>query len=149
MLGELNSKCSIAYYIDDIIIFNTDLQSHLRDVEMVLKRFREVNLKIGINKLNIAHSEIKFLGYKFSSKGMEITQEGIDKIRNYPPCKTRTEIRSFLGVANYQRRFIKGFAHLTKPLPYLLKKGHVLYGVQNARTHWTRLRKLLQVHLYL
>ena len=91
----------IAYYIDDIIIFNTDLQSHLRDVEMVLKRFREVNLKIGINKLNIAHSEIKFLGYKFSSKGMEITQDGIDKIRNYPPCKTKTEIRSFLGVANY------------------------------------------------
>ena len=123
VLGELKSKCSIAYYIDDIIIFNTDLQSHLRDVEMVLKRFREVNLKIGINKLNIAHSQIQFLGYKFSSKGMEITQDGIDKIRNYPPCKTKTEIRSFLGVANYQRRFIKGFAHLTKPLTDLLKKG--------------------------
>lgn len=118
--GISNEFCCV--YLDDIIIFSTSLQEHLQRLEAVFKRLRKANLKIQLDKTEFLRSEISYLGHVITPEGVKPNPDKIQAILEYPiPTNTR-QIKSFLGLLGYYRRFIRDFAKVTKPMTRRLKK---------------------------
>lgn len=110
-------------YLDDVIIFSKSLQEHAEKLRAVFERFRETNLKVQLDKSHFLRKEVLYLGHTITEKGLKPNTDKIDAILKYPIPQTITEIKSFLGLVGYYRKFIKDFAKITKPLTNCLKKG--------------------------
>ena len=112
------------YYLDDIIVFAKTWEEHLERLKVVFQRLREANLKLGSAKCNLAQKEVSFLGYKVTSSGLEPDTRLMEAISKISPPTSVTEVRSFLGLIGYYRRFIKSFSDKAAPLNRLLHKDH-------------------------
>lgn len=123
--------CSEAYetkiclvYLDDVIIFSTSLQEHMINLEKVFKRLQESNFKIQMDKSEFLKLETAFLGHIISADGVKPNPDKIAAIQKYPLPKTPKEIKQFLGLLGYYRKFIPDFARITKPMTKCLKKSN-------------------------
>lgn len=125
ILRDLIGKICFVY-MDDIIIFSTSLQEHLENLERVLNKLNEANFKIQIDKSEFLKKEINFLGHVVTDKGIKPNPDKIKAIINYPIPKTTKQIKGFLGLVGYYRKFIPDFAKLTKPLTKCLKKNSII-----------------------
>ena len=136
VLGELFYTKAPAY-IDDINVHSKKFEQHIRDLEEVFKRIRKAGLKLRIDKCKFCFSEIEFLGYIIGKDGIKTDEKKIEKIKEYPRPMTITELKGFLGLASYYRRFIKEFSKIAKPLNDLMKginyTREVKQKVQNKR----------------
>ncbi|GFV94660.1 retrovirus-related Pol polyprotein from transposon 17.6 [Trichonephila clavipes] len=110
-------------YLDDIIVFSETFEDHLIRLRLVLKCLQEAGLKLNSKKCLFAAQEVKILGHLVSSNGVRPDHDKIKAVRNFPTPKNIHDIRSFLGLCSYFRRFIKGFCYLAEPLQSLLKSG--------------------------
>ncbi|GFW42578.1 retrovirus-related Pol polyprotein from transposon 297 [Trichonephila clavipes] len=110
-------------YLDDIIVFSETFEDHLIRLRLVLKCLQEAGLKLNSKKCLFATQEVKILGHLVSSNGVCPDPDKIKAVRNFPTPKNIHDIRSFLGLCTYFRRFIKGFCNLAEPLQSLLKSG--------------------------
>lgn len=116
-----NTVCLV--YLDDIIVFSTSLQEHIVNLQKVFQKLRESNFKIQMDKSEFLKLETAYLGHVISREGIKPNPDKISAIQNYPIPKTPKEIKQFLGLVGYYRKFIPDFARLTKPLTQCLKKG--------------------------
>jgi len=123
VLSDLIGKDCLVY-IDDVIVFSTSLQEHMISLEKVFKRLNEANLKIQLNKCEFLKRETEFLGHIVTKDGIRPNPKKITAILNFPIPKSTKEIKQFLGLAGFYRKFIKDFARITKPLTKSLKKDH-------------------------
>lgn len=110
-------------YLDDIIVFSVSLQEHMVNLEKVFKRLRESNFKIQMDKSEFLKLETAYLGHIISKDGIKPNPDKIRAIEKFPIPKTATEIKRFLGLLGYYRKFIPDFARITKPMTQCLKKG--------------------------
>ncbi|GFX55818.1 retrovirus-related Pol polyprotein from transposon 297 [Trichonephila clavipes] len=110
-------------YLDDIIVFSETFEDHLIRLRLVLKCLQEAGIKLNSKKCLFAAQEVKILGHLVSSNGVRPDPDKIKAVRNFPTPKNIHDIRSFLGLCSYFRRFIKGFCYLAEPLHSLLKSG--------------------------
>lgn len=110
-------------YMDDVVIFSKSLSEHLDHIRIIFKKFREVNLKIQLDKSEFLSKEVAFLGHLITPEGIKPNPSKISAIKNYPLPKTQKEIKAFLGLVGYYRRFIKNFARIVFPMTKCLKKG--------------------------
>lgn len=110
-------------YLDDIIIYSTSLQEHLGNIREIFERLRKANFKIQLDKSEFMKKELAFLGHIVTTGGIKPNPDKIQAIKCFPIPKTQKEIKSFLGLLGYYRKFIKDFAKLVKPLTVCLKKG--------------------------
>uniref|UniRef100_A0A0G4HQ24 Reverse transcriptase domain-containing protein n=1 Tax=Chromera velia CCMP2878 TaxID=1169474 RepID=A0A0G4HQ24_9ALVE len=108
-------------YIDDIIVFSPSHAEHLRDLREVLGLVRQANLKLKLEKAQIALREVEYLGHSVSFRGIKPSRKNVKKVLEWKSPKDRKELRSFLYLCSYYRHFIAGFARLTHPLHELLK----------------------------
>lgn len=108
-------------YIDDVIVFGRTLEEHLKNLAIICKALNDAGLKIQLDKSEFLHQEVEFLGYIISSEGIKPNQKKIETINLYPEPKTLKELRGFLGMMGYYRRFVKDFAKIAKPLTNLLR----------------------------
>jgi hypothetical protein len=115
-----NTVCLV--YLDDIIVFSTSLQEHIVNLEKVFKRLRESNFKIQMDKSEFLKLETAYLGHVISKDGIKPNPDKIIAIQKFPMPKTQTEIKRFLGLVGYYRKFIPDFARITKPMTQCLKK---------------------------
>lgn len=116
-----NTICLV--YLDDIIVFSTSLQEHMTNLEKVFQKLRDSNFKIQLDKSEFLKLETSYLGHVITKDGIKPNPDKIIAIQNYPIPTTPKEIKQFLGLVGYYRKFIPDFARITKPLTQCLKKG--------------------------
>ena len=113
----------VEVFVDDIVLVSDDFESHLRTLEEVLQRFCKFNLKIRVNKMQLAADEIKYLGYVVSKdKGIRPGEAKTQVIRDWKPPTDVRQIKQFLGLCGYFRRVVKDFSIIAKPLTVLTRK---------------------------
>ena len=99
-------------YLDDIIIFSKSKKEHKQHIRKVLQKIREANLKLKPTKCQQFKEEIVFVGHRVNKDGIQPDEENIKKIRECQPPTDVRGVRRFLGMAQYYRTFIKGFADI-------------------------------------
>lgn len=109
-------------YLDDIIIIGYNLENHLENVSKVLKRLADFNLKIQLDKCEFLRTETEFLGHVITPNGIKANPDKIQKILEWQLPTTSKQIKQFLGLTGYYRRFIKDYSKITKPFTKYLKK---------------------------
>ena len=114
----------LVIYLDDILVYSQNFEEHLEALRRVFTRLREANLKLRAGKTQLARNELKFLGFRVTSEGLKTDARICDDVRDFPQPKSVKEIRSFLGLAQFYRKFIRDYSKLAKPLNDLLKKDH-------------------------
>ena len=110
-------------YLDDIIVYARTLDEHLRNLHLVLSRFELHGLALKSSKCSLFKSEVKFLGHIVSKSGVSCDPEKVACVSNWPIPKSLKEVRQFLGLALYYRKFVKDFARLAAPVYNLTKKS--------------------------
>ena len=108
-------------YIDDIICLSKDFKEHLTHLTAIFGRIRDAGLRLKPSKCHFAAEEVQFLGHVVSKDGVSVDQRKIELVKNFPTPKSQHDVRSFLGLANYYRRFVKNFSAIATPLNDLLK----------------------------
>ncbi|CAH8600933.1 unnamed protein product [Schistosoma curassoni] len=108
-------------YIHDLLIASPDLQSHEQHVQAVLKRLDEHGINIHQSKCVFGVQTLEFLGHTISPEGIKPIKKEVDTFKQYPVPSSLTQLRSFLGLINFYRRFIPGCAQLMQPLTDSLK----------------------------
>ena len=131
------------FYLDDIIVFSSTWEEHLARLREVFERLRHANLKLGADKRTFAAKEVNYLGHRVTEEGLLSDSSLLAAIREIPPPKTPTEVRSFLGLAGYYRRYVKGFAAIAAPLHALTQKDAVFHWSEDCQTAFDQLKTLL------
>jgi len=120
---------TLLVYLDDVIVFGSTIEESLARLAAVFERFRGAGLKVKPSKCALLQKEVKYLGHVVSEAGIHTDPDKIDAVRDWPIPSTQTQVRSFLGLASYYRRFIQDFAHVAAPLHRLTEKS--------ARFQWS------------
>jgi len=110
-------------YIDDIVVFASDFFTHLDRLDQVLARLRTAGLNLKPGKCHLLKHRVEFLGHIVSSQGVEVDPGKVNKVLSWPVPKNLTQVRSFVGLCAYYRRFIPNFSTLAKPLFSLTEKS--------------------------
>ncbi|UYV83886.1 hypothetical protein LAZ67_X000509, partial [Cordylochernes scorpioides] len=110
-------------YLDDVVIFADNFPDHLRRLEVVLNCFKRAGLKLNPGKCSFGASNIKILGHQVNKDGIRPNDDKIKAVSQFPIPKNLQQLRSFLGLSSYDRRFIKNYADIARPLNSLLSKG--------------------------
>jgi hypothetical protein len=109
--------------MDDVIITAESLESHSDRLRELFQRLRESNLKIEPFKCEFLRAEVQFLGHRVSDKDLLPDPKKTEVVRNFPEPKTVKQLRGFLGLSSYYRRFIQNYSKVAQPLHDLLKKN--------------------------
>jgi len=110
-------------YVEDILISTETVKEHVALVWRVMERLRMARLCVSIKKSSFHQREVEFLGYNISDRGISMTSTKVEAIGAWSTPEKVVDVQSFMGFANFYRRFIKGFSKIVKPLPDLTKKG--------------------------
>jgi cleavage and polyadenylation specificity factor subunit 1 len=103
-------------YIDDIIVFSRNEEEHLQHLREVFGRLAQANLKINLEKSQLNCTQVEFLGYTISSKGIQPSVNRIKAISEFPTPTTVGQVKRFLGMVNFYHRFMPHVAQLQQPL---------------------------------
>jgi Reverse transcriptase (RNA-dependent DNA polymerase) len=122
VFGDMLDVCVIVY-IDDILIYSDNPSQHREHVREVLRRLRLHSLYAKANKCEWHQDSVEFLGYMLSADGLTMSGEKVQTIRDWPEPRKVKYIQSFLGFANFYRRFIHNYSDTTVPLTRLTRKG--------------------------
>jgi hypothetical protein len=113
----------VVVFIDDILVYSKNEKEHASHLHVVLQRLWEHRLYAKLSKCDFWLKEIKFLGHTISQAGIAVDPDKVQEVMNWKPPTIVCQIRSFLGLAGYYRRFILDFSRIVKPMTELLKKG--------------------------
>ena len=139
MTGILKDFPFTIAYLDDIIIFRKTPQEHLSHICMVFEKLRTANLSMKKSKCNFFSSEIQYLGHILSATGIQPLPSKTHAIQHMNPPMMPKQVRAFLGLVGYCRKFIKGFTKIAKPLTLLTR--------QQVKFEWTQQHQAAFVHL--
>ena len=131
------------FYLDDIIVFSSTWEEHLARLREVFERLRHAKLKLGATKCTFAAKEVSYLGHRVTEEGLLPDPSLLAAIRDIPPPKTATEVRSFLGLAGYYRRYVKGFAAIAAPLHALTRKDALFHWSEDCQAAFDQLKARL------
>ena len=133
----------IIVFIDDILVYSKNKSEHEEHLRTTLQILRENQLYAKLSKCEFWLDHVVFLGHVISSKGIEVDPKKIEAIWNWEVPKNVTEVRSFLGMAGYYRRFVEGFSKIAGPMTKLLRKNVPFSWTQEAQQSFEELKRRL------
>ena len=132
VLSGLNPEGGVPFtsvYIDDILIFSRTFEEHLQHLKAVIERVSAAGLKLKPTKCKFIRQRVEYLGHILTPNGICPNPDRVSAVQQFPRPTSVREVRQFLGLASYYRRFVKGFANVAQPLHALTKA--------NSRFSWT------------
>ena len=108
-------------YVDDIMVYSATFEEHLEHIQQVLDRLRAHNIRLHPGKCHFCQKETGYLGHVISADGVQVDHKKTDTIRTLKAPRSMKELRGFLGMTGYYRRFIDRYAEIALPLTNLLK----------------------------
>ena len=130
-------------YLDDIIIFGKTFAEMIQNLDTVLARFAQAGLKLKSQKCQLFKREVDFLGHVINKHGIHTNPQKIECVKTWPTPKNITELRSFLGLCSYYRRFIANYSHVAKPLTRLTEKDQKFNWTSECSEAFGRLKHTL------
>ena len=109
-------------YLDDILIFSPSFEEHLAHLNTIFERLRQYSLKLKLKKCSFLRNETNYLGFVIDKDGIKPDQKKVEAIRGLPAPTCVKEVRSFVGMCSYYRRFIPNFSQIAEPIIDLTKK---------------------------
>jgi Reverse transcriptase (RNA-dependent DNA polymerase) len=140
LFDDLIHADKIVIYMDDILIFSSDLNEHRRTVKQVLQRLIDNNLYMKPEKCFFEKESIEYLGMIISHNPVHMDPAKVAAIMEWPTPKTVKEVQSFLGFGNFYRHFILDFLKLSKPLTELTRKDTPFSWTQERQTAFDTLK---------
>ncbi|WVZ96332.1 LOW QUALITY PROTEIN: hypothetical protein U9M48_041987 [Paspalum notatum var. saurae] len=133
----------VVVFIDNILVFSTNEEEHEKHLRMVLQKLRENQLYAKLSKCEFWLLEVSFLGHIISKGGISVDPSKIKTVQDWVAPQNVSEIRSFLGLAGYYRRFVKNFSKIAQPLSKLLSKGTTFEWTNKCQFSFEELKKRL------
>jgi hypothetical protein len=133
----------VVVFIDDILVYSKMEEEHDEHLRIVLQTLRKHKLYAKFDKCDFYQKEIQYLGHVISSEGIVVDPEKIKSIMEWPIPKDVANIRSFMGITRYYRRFIEGFSKIAYPITSLQKKGTKFIWSQKCQDSFNKLKELL------
>ena len=130
-------------YIDDIIVYGDSFQLSMQRLQEVLTRIRKAGLKLSPKKCHLFQKSVNFLGHVVSHEGIQTDPVKTESVEKWPIPRTVTDVRSFLGLCSYYRRFVKGFAETARPLHRLTEKTQNFVWSQECDNAFRELKRAL------
>uniref|UniRef100_A0A0E0D2Q3 RNA-directed DNA polymerase n=1 Tax=Oryza meridionalis TaxID=40149 RepID=A0A0E0D2Q3_9ORYZ len=133
----------VVVFIDDIFIYSKDEEEHAEHLRQVLEKLREHQLYAKFSKCEFWLKEVAFLGHVISAGGVAVDPAKVEAVTEWKAPKSVTEIRCFLGLAGYYRRFIEGFSKIARPMTQLLKKEKKFEWTEQCQASFEQLKEKL------
>lgn len=140
---HLIGRC-LALFIDDLLIYSPTLEQHEKDLREVLDILKSEKFYCKLSKCEFGKQELDFLGYTISAtKGIRVSDKHLEAVKNWQPPTTVHQLRQFLGMANFHRRFIRRYSHIAAPLTDLLRKEQTFNWTAEAQRAFEALQEAL------
>jgi hypothetical protein len=139
----------VQVFLDDILIYSKNEIEHEEHLRIVLSFLRENKLYGKLSKCSFFQKEIHYLGHIISDEGISVDPEKVKAIMEWPVPKNAHEVRSFMGLAGYYRRFVEGFSKIAKPITMLQCKGVRYEWTEECDRAFIELKRLLTSALIL
>jgi len=133
----------VVVFIDDILIYSRTREEHAEHLRLVLGVFREKQLYAKLSKCEFWMDEVQFLGHVISAQGIAVDPAKVEAEVKWENPKSATEIRSFVGLVGYYRRFIEGFSKIVAPLTLLTRKDQPFTWTDKCEESFQELKKRL------
>ncbi|GJS32074.1 putative reverse transcriptase domain-containing protein [Tanacetum coccineum] len=133
----------VIVFIDDILVYSKSEEEHERHLRIVLEILRQKKLYAKFLKCEFWLQQVTFLGHIVSADGIIMDPSKVEAITKWPRPTTVTEVRSFLGLAGYYRRFVEGFSRLALPLTQLMRKGEKFVWTDERQESFEELKRRL------
>ncbi len=130
-------------YLDDVLIFSETEEEHLTHIEQTLEKLDSHNLHCKLSKCEFFQTEISYLGFIVGRKGIQMDPAKVKGITKLPSPTTVTELRSFLGMCNFYRKFLENFSTISDRLTHLLKKNSEWNWTEECQETFEKIKKLL------
>lgn len=124
VLVPLNRK-GVLVFIDDILVYSAEMKQHIKLLRQVFQLLDEHRLKIKLSKCSFARPSLTYLGHEISGDGVRTDEKNVAAVQKWPTLVNVNEVRGFLGLAGYYRKFVKNFGIINRPLTDLVKKNTV------------------------
>ena len=133
----------VIVFIDDILVYSGSPEEHAEHLRTVLQILRERQLYAKFSKYHFWLDKVAFLGHVISAEGISVDPQKIEAIVNWKPPTNVSEVRSFLGLTGYYRKFVEGFSKIAIPLTNLLKKDQKFEWSDTCQYSFEELRQRL------
>ena len=132
LLQELNGEC-VVLFLDDLLVYSRSKEEHLMHLRQLFEILRENKLYAKRSKCSIGVEQVEFLGHKVTPQGVHTQNRIVEDVLAWPVPKSIHDVQRFLGLANYYRKFIRGYAKMVQPISDI---------VRNHSFHWSELQDL-------
>jgi len=133
-------KSNLCLYVDDLLTFHHDVDTHLDFLAILFQKFREFNIRVHPCKLHLATSSTSYLGFSLDQNGYGIDHTRCKIVKDFPRPKTVKEVKRYLGMCQYFRKTIKNYSHRSAPLRQLLRKNVSFHWGSEQESSFTDLR---------
>ena len=133
----------VSVYLDDVIIFSETLEDHLGHLKQVMERLRQAGLKLKPSKCHFVCEEVQYLGHVITAQGTKPNRDRVIAVQDYPVPTSVREVRQFVGLVSYYRRFVRGFAKIAEPLHALTCQDAIFKWTSSCQDAFDALRRAL------
>ena len=141
VLSNLNYKDCLVY-LDDVIVFGETPEEHTQRLDWLLQRFIDAGLKLNLEKCHFLQQQVEYLGHIISSEGLAPSPSKVKAVLDYPRPSTPKQVRAFLGLISFYRRYVKQFSTVASPLYALTEKGKVFDWNADHENAFNALKKM-------